>query len=122
MAYADPQSVTINAVANSLPRVSSGDNKGAFRKDDGLVSLSMSHSYDKRGSASRLIKLEHSKIASDPLMAGQSIPTGMSVHMVVKTPAVGYTLTEAKQIVDALTAYLTASSGARVTQLLGGES
>jgi hypothetical protein len=29
---------------------------------------------------------------------------------------------EQKQIVDGLTAYLTASSGARVTQLLGGEN
>jgi hypothetical protein len=40
---------------------------------------------------------------------------------VVDCPTVGYTLTEKKQLVDALTAYLTASSGARVTQLLGGE-
>jgi hypothetical protein len=44
-----------------------------------------------------------------------------SVYLVVDAPLVGYTIAEQKQIVDALVAYLTASSGARVTQLLGGE-
>jgi len=39
MAFADPQTVTINAVANSLPRISSGNNAGGFSKDDGTVKL-----------------------------------------------------------------------------------
>lgn len=119
--FTDPQTVTINAIANTLNRVGSGENKGTFRKDDGLVRLSYSHAYPK-GSASRLAKLEHFKIASDPLMAGQSFPTGMQVHLVVKTPETGYTLTETKQVIDGFLAYLTASSGANVTKLLGGES
>jgi hypothetical protein len=46
----------------------------------------------------------------------------MTAYVVVDVPDIGYTVAEAKQIVDALTGYLTASSGARVTQLLGGES
>jgi hypothetical protein len=46
----------------------------------------------------------------------------MSAYLVVDVPKQGYSIAEQKQIVDALTAYLTASSGARVTQLLGGES
>jgi hypothetical protein len=46
----------------------------------------------------------------------------MSVYVVVDVPIQGYTVVEQKQIVDALTAYLTASTGARVTQLLGGEN
>lgn len=118
----DPQTVTINAVGQTLNRVTSGENKGAFRKDDGLVRLSVSHSYPSGKGASRLVKLEHDKIASDPLMAGQSVPTGMSVHMVIQTPSVGYTLTEAKQVCDGFLSYLTASSGAIVTELLNGES
>jgi hypothetical protein len=120
MAFADPQSVTINAVANSLPRVSSGENKGAFRKDDGLVSLSISHTYGKR--TRRLVRLDHSKIAADPLMASVNVRLSAAVYLVVDLPETGYTVAEAKQLVDGLTAYLTASSGARATQLLGGES
>jgi hypothetical protein len=46
----------------------------------------------------------------------------MSVYVVVDVPPQGYTITEQKYVVDALVAYLTASSGAKVTQLLGGEN
>jgi len=120
MAFADPQSVTINAVANSLPRVSSGVNQGSFSKDDGLVKLSVSHSYGKR--SRRTIRLDHAKIAADPLISSQNIRFSMSAYLVVDVPQTGYTVAEAKQIVDGLTAYLTASSGSKVTQLLGGEN
>lgn len=120
MAFADPQSVTINAVAQTLPRVSSGVNTGEFRKDDSTVDLAVSHSYASR--TRRQLRLNHSKIAVDPLVPTNSVPYSMSVYIVVDTPKVGYTVAEQKQIVDALTAYLTASSGARVTQLLGGEN
>jgi hypothetical protein len=40
----------------------------------------------------------------------------------VDHPVNGFTNTEVKQLVDGFTAYLTASSGAKVTQLLGGEN
>lgn len=120
MAFADPQSVTINAVANSLPRVSSGVNSGAFKKDDGNVTLEVSHQYGKR--TRRAIKLSHRKIAVDPLISSQSIQYSMSTTLVIDTPVTGYTVAEAKQVVDALVAYLTAATGARVTQLLGGEN
>lgn len=120
MAFADPQSVTINAVANSLPRISSGVNQGAFSKDDGSVKLSVAHTYAKR--TRRTIRLDHSKISSDPLNTAQNQRYSMSAYLVVDVPTTGYTLAEQKQIVDGLVAYLTASTGARVTQLLGGEN
>jgi hypothetical protein len=120
MAFADPQSVTINGSANSLPRVASGENKGTFRKDDGTVSLTVSHSYGKR--TRRVIRLDHSKIAPDPFVASVNVKLNAGVYLVVDTPDVGYTVAEAKQIADGLIAYLSASSGARLTQLLGGEN
>ncbi len=120
MAFADPQSVTINAVANSLPRTSNGVNSGVFTKDDGNVKLTVGHAYGKR--TRDTIRLDHRKIAADPLISSQNILYSMSVYMVIDRPITGYTVAEAKQIVDALTAYLTASSGARATQLLGGEN
>lgn len=120
MAYADPQSVTISAVANSLPRTSSGINSGIFTKDDGNVKLSVSHQYAKR--TRRTLRLDYSKIAADPLVSAQNIKYSMSAYLVVDVPITGFTVAEAKAIVDGLTLYLTASSGARVTQLLGGEN
>jgi hypothetical protein len=120
MSFADPQSVTINAVAQSLPRTSSGVNAGTFSKDDATVVLKVSHQYGKR--TRRTVRLDCSKIASNPFDTSLNQSVSMSAYLVVDVPIQGYTITEQKQIVDALTAYLTASSGARVTQLLGGEN
>lgn len=122
MAFADPQTVTINAVAQTLARTGQGVNTGSFSKDDGNVSMTISHAYNKRGR--RVLRLNHRKVAPDPLQPATNVPYSMSVSLIVDVPpqGAGYTVVEAKQVVDALTAYLTASSGARVTQLLGGES
>lgn len=117
---ADPQSVTINSVANSLPAVLRGANQSAYQKDDGTVKLSIAHQYGKR--TRRTARLDFSKIAADPLVSAQNIKYSMSAYLVVDLPITGFTVAEAKQIVDALTAYLTASSGANVTKILGGES
>lgn len=120
MAFADPQSVTINAIANTLPRVgSSSPTAGVFSKDDGTVKLTVAHQVGKR--ARRTIRLDHKKVAADPFVSGVNQSYSTSVYLVVDAPLTGYTIAEQKQIVDALTAYLTATSGARVTQLLGGE-
>jgi hypothetical protein len=117
---ADPQSVTINAVAQTLPAVSRGVSSSVYAKDDGNVKLSVAHAYGKR--TRRSVRLDFRKIAADPLVSAQSIVYTMAAYLVIDTPVTGFTVAEAKQIVDALTAYLTASSGAKVTSVLGGES
>lgn len=120
MSYADPQSVTINAVPVSMPRTSSGTNSGVFTSNDSLVKLSVSHSYGARNR--RVLRLDHRKVAADPLLSGVNNEYTMAAYVVLDTPKVGYTVTEAKQVADALVAYLTASSGAQITKLLGGEN
>lgn len=120
MAFADPQSVTINAVAVALPRVSTSGTSSSYQNDNGLVRMTVAHSGTKR--FRRTIRLDHSKVAPDPLISAQNIKYGMSAYLVVDVPPTGYTNAEQKQIVDALVAYLTATTGARVTQLLGSEN
>lgn len=119
MAYADPQTITINAIANTLARTGFGPNAGSFSKDDGTVKLAVSHAYNKR--TRRSLRVDHSKYVSDILVPANSVLASMSCYMVVDTPLAGYTIAEAKQVIDGFTAYLTASSGANVTKLLGGE-
>ncbi len=120
MSYSDPQTVTINAVAQSLPRTSSGVNQGVFTKDDGNVRLTVSHNYGKR--TRRQLRIDLRKVAADPLATGYNKEYSMSTYIVVDAPNVGFTVAEQKQLVDALTGYLSASSGAKATQLLGGEN
>lgn len=120
MAFADPQTITINAVAQTLPRTSSGVSSGVFTKDDGTSKLGVSHSYGKRTRHS--LRIDFQKVAPNPLISAQNILYSMSTYLVVDVPITGFSIAEQKQIVDALTAYLTASSGSKVTQLLGGEN
>ncbi len=120
MAFADPQTVTISAVANSLARTSSSVNAGVFTKDDGNVQLQVSHAYGKRNR--RLIKLTHSKVAADPLISAQNIKYSMSIGVTVDVPVTGYTVAEAKAVIDGFIAYMSASSGLAITKLLGGEN
>lgn len=120
MALPDPQSVTVGGVTTSLPRVSSGENSGSFQSNDGTIRMSVSHSYGKR--TRRTIRLEHSKIAADPLISSTNIRHSMTSYIVVDVPVTGYTVAEAKAVVDGLIGVLTASSGAATTKLLGGEN
>jgi len=120
MSFADPQSVTINAVAISMPRTSSGVNSGTFTAADGQTQLLVSHAYGKR--TRRTIRLNSSKVAADPLLPTQNVKLSNSVYLVIDAPVAGFTNTELKQAVDGFLAALTASSGAKITQLLGGEN
>lgn len=114
--FADPQSVTVNAVAQSLPAIRREDLASAYRKDDGTYGLEISHQEGKRNR--RVVRLNQSKIAADPLTAA-NVEYSMSAYLVIDVPPVGYTNTEMKDIVLGLTGWLTS---ANVLKVLGGES
>jgi len=118
--FTDPQSITVNAVANVLPRVQTNQSGAVYSKDDGNLKLTVSSAYGKR--TRRTARVDFRKTAADPLFPAQNTPYSMSVYIVADVPPVGFTIVEQKQIVDSLTAWLTASSGANVTKVLGGES
>lgn len=120
MSFADPQSVTIGGTAYPLPRVGSGVNTGTFRSADGLVQLGVASAYGKR--TRRTIRLDHSKVAADPFNSSINAKYSMSAYLVVDVPVVGYTVSQQGDVANALTAYLTATTNARMTQLLGGEN
>lgn len=118
--FSDPQSVTINSIAVSLPRISGGVNSGTFKSNDGLVTMKVAHSYGRRNR--RKIELDHSKISADPFLPATNVAVGMGCYLVVDVPPAGYTVAEQKQVVDGFIAALNASSGALITKFLGGEN
>lgn len=120
MALTDPQSVTINAVPISLPRTSNGVNSGTYTSNDGLVKETISHTYGR--SSRHLVRLDHSKVAANPFDSSLNAKYKMAAYVVFDVPPVGYTVTEAKQVIDGLLAQLTGSSGALITKVLGGEN
>lgn len=120
MAYADPQTVTISAVPYTLPRVSTVKDGSTYSSDDGLIDLSVSHAYGRR--TRRVLRLDHSKITSDPFIPAQNSQVSMSNYMVFDLPVVGYTNAEALAIYAGFKTAFTATSDLLITKLLGGES
>lgn len=120
MSFADPQVVTVSGTPYTLPRVLSDARKGEWSNPEGTLKLSVSHALQKRNR--RVIRIDASKNAADPFQPTTNVPYNMAMYLVVDTPKFGFTQAEVKAYVDALTAYLTASTGAKVTQLLNGES
>ncbi|DAD52304.1 coat protein [ssRNA phage SRR6960799_34] len=118
---ADPQSITVNAVAQPLPATSRGVDVSTYMKDDGSYKLTIGHQY--RAERNRFtVRIDAVKTAADPLASANNKIYSHSVYLVMDKPVVGYTNTEVAQVVAALAAWLTASSGANVTKVLGGET
>jgi len=120
MAFSDPQTITINSVAQVLARVDQ-DPQGTFVTSDSLIKETIGQQLNGSNRYRRLLRLDHSKIAANPFDSTLNAKYNMAVYIVVDAPTVGYTVAEQKLVTDGFIAYLSASSGAKMTQLLGGE-
>jgi len=113
---ADPQSVTINAVATSLPKTSNGPNVNVFTSADGNTSMTTKQNV----TASRFrreVRLSQRKIAADPISAVNK-EIGVSAYLVIDEPKTGFSDTEIGYLIDALKGWLTS---ANYNKVLGGE-
>jgi len=115
--FADPQSVTINAVPVSLPRVLIKDSESTYRAADETVQMRISHQ-DTKGRKRRMVRLDQTVIAADPLTA-ENASQKAGIYLVVDEPTFGFTDAQLDFLVDALVAWLTSGN---IAKLLGGES
>lgn len=120
MSFTDPLSVTISAVTTPLPRVSVGDDESSYQSSDGLIVLTASHDYGKR--TRRLLRIDTSKMTSDPFRPAENVKVSMSNYMVFDLPPAGYTAVEAQAVYTGFKTLFTATSDAMIVKLLGGES
>lgn len=113
---ADPQTVTINAVATNLPRTSNGATQNVYTSADGNTSMTTKQNV----TASRFrreVRLSQQKIAADPISAVNK-QIGVSVYLVVDEPRAGFTDAEIGYLIDAMKNWL---SSANYNKVLGGE-
>lgn len=122
MAFADPQGLTVNAVDFVLNRTqaASGNLPSIFQTADPGYKLLVQHTYGKR--VRRVARVDHVKIDPDPLQPETNVPYTMSCYLVVDVPPFGFTVADQKLITLGLTNWLTVSSAANVSKLLGGET
>jgi hypothetical protein len=117
--FTDPQSVTVNAVAQSLPRTGTSLNAGTYAKEDGTYKLTLSHSQGKRNL--HKLRLDSSKIVVDPFASDRNLPVSASLLLTVDAPPTGYTNAELVQLLVAVADWLKASTNANSIKLIGSE-
>jgi len=116
----DPQVVTIDGVANSMPRISTGNLASKYSTSDGATSLRVSHTVNDRERS--LVRLDLSKVGVDPLIANVSKTYTAAVYLVIDRPlnGAGFTDTEVQKAAAGFLAYCAVSGF--VTKVLGLES
>jgi len=115
--FTDPQSLTVNSVAKSCPRVSSGDLTSTYKEATGEFQFKISHQETSKRTR-RMVRFDQKKIAADPLTATNAYQTA-GVYVVIDEPITGFTDAELGYLVAALIAWL---SPANVAKVCAGES
>jgi len=116
--FSEPQTVTINAVAKSLPRVGLGTYDGTFESSTDGLKLRVTHNFGKR--IRRTVRLDSRDITADPFLDGTNRPVSMSAYLVIDVPTMGYTPTQISQNVQGLIDWL--DTPANLSKVLGSES
>jgi len=115
--FSDPQSVTINSVAKSMPRVSTNGQQSVYTNSDESYKLTISHqiSGDKVRS---LVRLDNRAIVADPLTSVNDYQTH-TTYVVDERPKYGFTMTQVEQQFAGFLAWFTTGN---VDKIFGGES
>jgi hypothetical protein len=121
MAFTDPQSITISAATTPLPRTDVSGDRSEYTSADGLIRLSADHENGGKRTR-RVLRIDHSKLTSDPFRPTENVKVSMSNYIVFDLPVAGYTATEALAVYTGFKTLYSATSDALITKLLGGES
>lgn len=117
--FADPQSITYNAVAKSLPAIGRTDSQSEYRLNDNgtIYDLTLSHQFGKRNRA--VARLRRDSYSSDPLVPAQNILASATATLTIDFPIAGVTASDAQLLAKALVAWL---SDANILKLASGET
>jgi len=119
MSFIEPLSINITGSAVALPRVE-GEHDGDYRSADGLIELWASHQYAKR--TRRTLRVNLSKITSDPFKPAENVKVSTSFYVVFDIPPAGFTSAELLTMFTGSNTLFTATSNQMITKLLGGEA
>jgi hypothetical protein len=93
-----------------------------YTSADGLIKLRLSTVASNKGRKRQTVRIDVSKVTTDPFIPTQNVEVSMSTYVVFDRPPAGYSNADAKAVYDGFIEALQASSSKIVTQLLGGES
>jgi hypothetical protein len=113
----DPQVVTVNAVAKSMPRIAIGDLQATYSKDDESYKLKISHLKSKKRIRT-MARVDYRAVVADPLTAVNDYET-LGIYVVIDRPEVAFSVTDVDNLVQGFKAWLTTTI---VTNLYGLQS
>lgn len=119
--YTDPQSITVNAVAKSMPRIQQDGQSSLYQMSDQTFGLSIRHTSVKKGAKNRiksLVAFTQRAVVPDPLTAVNDFET-VTVSFQIDRPEAGFTATQIDQMVAGFKTWLDTTS---VGKLYGRES
>lgn len=115
--FADPQVITVNAVAQSMPRISTNGLKTTYQKNDMSYTLNISHTPVKDRIRS-MARIDQRAVVPDPLTAVNDYET-LSFYVVVDRPTAGFSSTQVDQLITGFKTWLDSTA---IGKLFGQES
>lgn len=116
MAFTDPQTITVNTVAQTLNRVKSDGYPSEYHEVDEEFKMTISHQESKNRTR-RMIRVDQRVVAADPLTSVNEYKD-LGVYLVIDEPEYGFSDAEIDYVVQALCTWL---STANVTKVCGNE-
>jgi len=123
MALTDPQKFKEAAGTEvEAPRVSTGEFKSIYETSDGNNVLTISTQESGSNRKRHLVRIDVSKITTNIYEEAKKQTVSMSAYLVVDRPVAGFTVAEAKKLVEGLVGLLSASTYSLTEKVLGGQS
>ena len=123
MALTDPQKFKeVAGTEVTAPRISTGTMNSIYSTSDGLNKLTLSTEETGRNRYRHLVRLDVAKLSTNIYEESKKQEVTMSVYLIVDRPVNGYSVTEAKKLVEGLVGLLSASTYSLTEKVLGKES
>lgn len=110
--FADPQSVTINAVTTPLALVKASEAERSYANAEGTIKLQTKQNRTKTRMRHE-VRLTPTIVAVDPLSSANDFASA-SVYLVIDEPLAGFTDVQLGQYVEALKTWLTSANQAKL--------
>lgn len=115
--FTDPQSVTVNAVAQSMPRIKTDGFSSIYQKSDESFKMTLSHQKSNKRIRS-MARIDQRAIVADPITAVNDYET-LSFYVVIDRPEVGFSVTQVEQLIAGFKTWLETTA---IGRLYGQES
>jgi len=102
--FTDPQVVTVNTVAKSMPRVQTDGTSAVYQMSDESFKLTISHQKTKQRVRS-MARIDQRAVVPDPLTAVNDYET-LSFYVVLDRPQVGFTIAQCEQLIAGFKTWL----------------